>query len=290
MGILALAAPFIAQGIGAGLGMLNQGAQDKRYLRNAEKLQDLQIKGGKEMADYNKANQLDIWNKTNYEAQKEHIKGAGLNAALMYGQGGAGGATTGSGGGAMPSGGTPQGGDAGAMGLMQMSQMAAQTKLLNAQAEKTTAEAEKAKGVDTEAGKQQISESQSRQAAIEFQNSVNKAIGADRIARNYETAADKLHYEQQREMAEYNAWQAAGFEGKSTDDPSSPVAKAIKAGLSQTITNLENAKKDGNIKDAELQIKQLEGRLAEEGIPAGSPWYIKIMGDLLNKVGIINSK
>ena len=43
--------------------------------------------------------QMDMWNKTNYGAQLQHMKDAGLNPALMYGMGGGGGATTGSQGG-----------------------------------------------------------------------------------------------------------------------------------------------------------------------------------------------
>ena len=43
--------------------------------------------------------QMDMWNKTNYGAQVEHLKDAGLNPALMYGSAGQGGTTGSQGGG-----------------------------------------------------------------------------------------------------------------------------------------------------------------------------------------------
>ena len=49
--------------------------------------------------------QMDMWNKTNYQAQLKHMKKAGLNPALMYGMGGGGGTTAGSQGGGSASGG-----------------------------------------------------------------------------------------------------------------------------------------------------------------------------------------
>ena len=49
--------------------------------------------------------QYDMWNKTNYKAQLEHMKAAGLNPALMYGSAGAPG-TTGSQGGGSAQGGS----------------------------------------------------------------------------------------------------------------------------------------------------------------------------------------
>jgi len=49
--------------------------------------------------------QMDMWNKTNYEAQLKHMKKAGINPALMYGMGGGGGTTAGSQGGGSAAGG-----------------------------------------------------------------------------------------------------------------------------------------------------------------------------------------
>lgn len=83
--------------IGTGLGLLLQNHNNKVQLKQQQKLQDLQISGQKQMADYNEQKQLDLWNKTNYPAQVEQLNKAGLNPALLYGAGGGGGTTTGSG-------------------------------------------------------------------------------------------------------------------------------------------------------------------------------------------------
>ena len=68
----------------------------------------LQAKYNKEQADYSQQLALDMWNATNYESQVEHMKAAGLNPALLYSKGGAGGSTAGAGTAAPVSDGTTQ--------------------------------------------------------------------------------------------------------------------------------------------------------------------------------------
>ena len=57
----------------------------------------MQIAGSKQLTDYQYMKQKEMWDTTNYEAQKEHLKKAGLNPGLLYGMSGGGGVTTGSG-------------------------------------------------------------------------------------------------------------------------------------------------------------------------------------------------
>lgn len=45
-------------------------------------------------AHYNQKLTKELWDYTNYENQRKHLEAAGLNPALLYGQGGGGGATT----------------------------------------------------------------------------------------------------------------------------------------------------------------------------------------------------
>lgn len=87
--------------------------------------------------------QYDMWKKTNYPAQIEMMKEAGLNPALMYGQAGAGGQTGSQGGGSAASGQAPQ-----QYQPMDMSNlmMGAQIANLNANTKKTEAEAENEAG------------------------------------------------------------------------------------------------------------------------------------------------
>ena len=93
--------------------------------------------------------------------QKQRLKDAGLNPALMYGSAGSGGAGTGSTGGANGNGVGLSQAQAVGMGL-QLSQIKAQTNLMNAEAAKAYADANKTKGADTDKVKQDIEESEAR--------------------------------------------------------------------------------------------------------------------------------
>lgn len=109
-----------------------QGAQNERMLRQ-------QFKYNKKMSQYNNEMALDLWNKTNYGAQKEHMKAAGLNPALMYGMGGGGGATASATPGNVNAT-SPQQND-----VMGMMSQAAQLELLKAQKENIQADTENKK-------------------------------------------------------------------------------------------------------------------------------------------------
>ncbi|UIB81443.1 DNA pilot protein [Flyfo microvirus Tbat2_116] len=144
---------------GGALGQVFAGMNDRRQLKQQRKLQEMQIEGNKEMIDYGKEKDLEMWHATNYDAQKKELKKAGLNPGLLYGMGGGGGVTTGGGGMAVSSGNAPTGGGEhiAAMGMSLESQlMMAQKKVLETQAEKNQAEANKTAGVDTEEAKTRI--------------------------------------------------------------------------------------------------------------------------------------
>lgn len=90
----------IGQGvIGTGLGLLLENHEDKRQREQQEKLMRIQMQGSKEMTDYNteaqRKKEMQMWLDTNYSAQMEQMKKAGINPGLMYGEGGGGGTTTG---------------------------------------------------------------------------------------------------------------------------------------------------------------------------------------------------
>lgn len=125
--------------LGAGLGILMQKANDKRQIKQQQRLQAIQIGGAKEMTDYQAAKELQMWKDTNYAAQMEQLTKAGLNPGLIYGMSGGGGQTTG-GGGQMPTGGNaPSGGGEIGMGL----QMGLQTAMMQAQIENIKATTKK---------------------------------------------------------------------------------------------------------------------------------------------------
>lgn len=77
----------------AGLGLILGDHNDKRQIKQQEKLQKQQIQGQMQMTDYNQQKALEMWQNTNYDAQRQQMEKAGLNVGLMYGQGGGGGTT-----------------------------------------------------------------------------------------------------------------------------------------------------------------------------------------------------
>ena len=73
---------------GAGLNTaMSSGAANEQW-GNQLKLMDIQNRYNEQMAKNNQLRNKDLWDYTNYENQKQHIKNAGLNPALMYGMGG----------------------------------------------------------------------------------------------------------------------------------------------------------------------------------------------------------
>lgn len=108
----------------------------------------------------------DYWDYTNAENQVQHLKNAGLNIGLMYGQSGAGGMGA-SGGAHQASPEQPQGNPVGmALQVQQIEQQRrmndAQIALAEAQAEKAKEEAKKISGVDTQEALKRIEEAASR--------------------------------------------------------------------------------------------------------------------------------
>jgi hypothetical protein len=123
--------------------------------------------------------QMDMWNKTNYGAQVDHMKEAGLNPALMYGSAGQGGTTGSQGGGSATKAQAPK------APVMDMSNMLmdAQIAKLKASAKKDIADATKTGGVDTDLGnaniegvKQNVLESVARTSKIDSEVKLNKAL------------------------------------------------------------------------------------------------------------------
>lgn len=125
----------------AGLGLMLQRSQDKRQLNMSRKLQRMQMEGDKEMTNYNFQKQLEMWEATGYGAQMKQLKNAGLNPALLYGMGGAGGQTAGIQQGNTNTGHAPTGGAE----ITSMLGMGIQRELLQAQKENIQAQTEKTK-------------------------------------------------------------------------------------------------------------------------------------------------
>lgn len=139
--------------------MQEQEAYNKRIMA-------LQNKYQQQAAAQSQQYAKDYWDYTNTENQVRHLKNAGLNVGLMYGQSGAGGMGA-SGGARQESPDQAQGNPIGmALQVQQIEQQRkmndAQIALTQAQAEKTNAEKEKISGVDTQEALARIEEVASR--------------------------------------------------------------------------------------------------------------------------------
>ena len=143
---------------GAGLSaILGIGQGRKQYHRN-KKLMRFQKQHQMDLSQFGHDLQMDMWNKTNYKAQLEHMRAAGLNPALMYGQAGQGGTTGSQGGGSAQSGSVDQ------ARVMDLSNalIGAQITSLEAKANKDNADADATTGYKGDESRQNVVESGQR--------------------------------------------------------------------------------------------------------------------------------
>lgn len=148
-----------------GLSWSPQKAMSEQWKYN-KNIMALQNQYQQQAAEKSQQYAKDYWDYTNAENQIKHLKNAGLNIGLMYGQSGAGGMGA-SGGAHQASPEQPQGNPVGmALQVQQLEQQRrmndAQIALAEAQAEKTKAEEKKISGVDTQETLKRIEEAASR--------------------------------------------------------------------------------------------------------------------------------
>lgn len=196
----------------AGLGLLLQGHNDRRQLKQQQKLGEQQLKFNKEQMEFGKSLDLDMWNKTNYGAQVQHMKDAGLSPGLAYGMSGGGGATVGGGGGNVSAPNAPQGGGE----ILALQMLGAQKDLVEAQTRKTEEETNSIAGVERE-----LTGAKARVEKIEGQM----------MADTYEETFSRIRAEAQKAEEE---WKKAAAEGKiaqATADDEIAKVKADLAGI-----------------------------------------------------------
>ena len=150
--------------VGGGLGLMSglmAGDPAVNQIMQQQRLNEMQIAGNKELANYSQNLQKDMWNYTNYENQIKHLKAAGLNPALMYAKGGVGGQTGSANAGQVSGSHASSEAEREAIGIQRNAQMLqtamniTQMQNIKADTKVKEAEAEKIKGVDTEYTKSQ---------------------------------------------------------------------------------------------------------------------------------------
>lgn len=165
------------QAVGGAMGLALGGINDTRQLKQNEKLLQQQINANQQMSLYSNMMQKDMWDYTNYENQVKHMKKAGINPALLYGKGGAGGAVTGSGGMAVGSQSAPSGGGEAVAGMgmaLQTQQSMASIELMKAQAAKEKAEADRISGYGKD---NTMANTELQRMQTEYQKIINKIQG-----------------------------------------------------------------------------------------------------------------
>lgn len=243
----------------------DKNADDDRQIEQQRRLTEIQKDANKEAMENSAAQQMKFWNDTNYGAQVKHMEAAGLNPALMYGMSGGGGATTGGASQQGVSGGQAASAAATEQNKLAMGMQLAQQGLMIAQAEKTRAETENLKagtektGVDTETGKLDLDTKQKTQEAT-----------IQTITENAAKTLAQAVQEQQKQVI--------------TEETMKEQIRTIQEEAISKILRNEGEKIENRRKEAHLAVDKFEAKMAESGISPRTPWYMKLVVDLLDKI------
>lgn len=255
----------VASSIGSIGGLFAQGNMNKKNRRWNEQMYAKQRADA--LADWNMQNEYN-----SPLAVMQRYKDAGLNPNLLYGEGTSSPASMVR----SSSPGNYQGKapDFASVGSVVID--ALQAKALRANIQRTEAETSRIEE-STRGGR--------------FKNDLNDAIGLDRLAAheaNRIEAGDQRYInEAMKAQAELDAL-SRDPSGKlvSITAPSSMMQRVLSAGYASTFQKLSNLEKDGDIKSAIQTVKEFEARLAKAGIPPNSPWYLKSLEALLDRLNI----
>lgn len=221
--------------------------QMEQQFQNEKEMMGLQNQYNQAMAQANHERNKQMWDYTNFENQRAHLENAGLSVGLMYGKGGAGGASTAGGQGSGP--GNP-GTNAVGMGLqakaleLQNKQIESQIALNMATAEKTASEAKKIAGVDT------------KQAEANTENLI-QATSNEKIRRGLILA--NIRYQDAMEELTRNQADAKKLElGQITQS-----IKNLEKAWEQLDANIEGIKIDNKVKQETIgtMVKQAQANL-----------------------------
>lgn len=258
---------------------IGQKKQDRRQIEQQQKLTDQQVKAQKELADYQQKQQLDMWNKTNYPAQVKQLNEAGLNPALLYGKGGGGGSTTGTGittgttGGQAANSAATQQANTASQGLgLQIGMQQAQIEVLKSQAKLNNAEAEKKTGVDTQEAQirieslaQGINNAKAAERLTNVQTELN-TIDVEIKGKSSEDQIDYIHWQTEKAIQQVLTIARENYIGSSTVDAKINEIQnyAIGIGLQNILTNANINNTNEKTKLTTEQIKQTVSEIQQK--------------------------
>jgi len=282
--------------LGAGLGLITGQYNREKQLEQQQKLQDMQIKGSKEMADYNMMKQLEMWKATNYSAQVEELKKAGLNPGMLYGMSGSGGTTTGSTGTGVSGGQATQ--EQGltqniSMGL-QLGLMKAQMENMNANTEKTKAEATKIAGVDTTEAQSRI---ENIKQGIKNAEVTEKILHLEETYKEIENSVARQTIVDRMKTIEYTSKiaqetaEAIQRDNDINEETKKDKINKIKAEAIQVVANIELTQANTALKKAE--IAKIANEISVMVSELDLKWYSMTLDErrtaIMERVGKFNS-
>lgn len=279
--------------VGAGLGLALGGINDRRQLKQQRKLQRLEIEGQKEMLSHNMAAQLKMWQDTNYSAQMEQLKKAGLNPGMIYGMSGGGATTTGQASANVTGAHAPTGGgEAVAMAstAAQLGLMRAQKELIEAQTKKELAQVPVSEAqvpnIQADTENKILNQVILKYTGKEMQETFERVKQPNRgiEAKTYQ---DELEARQGIATTIYELWTEGKLKEKSNAEIENILVNNAKTAQEKEHIKTQMRLLEENIKGAKLNniILDLESRLqTETGIDKSSSGLLKILGRLFLKL------
>lgn len=283
-------------GLGGAMGLILGGIERKKQLEQQRKLQALQIEGAKQMGIFNREQQMQLWKDTNYSAQMDELKKAGLNPGLLYGHGGPGGSTNASPGAVSGAQAAPQGPAMGmgiSMGSMQLQLLQSQKELMQAQTEKTRAEAgaipvsvEKTK-TETASLLQGIENQKSQKALTDVQTAIasidehikgktqNEAVAT--IMTNLEILNNDADISNQTKINKIKMV-AAELHNKITDTLQKEKS------LAKTDKEMQEIDKRIQLMQQEYNLNKIDEQLAEKGFNPKNPGILKWIANMVDMI------
>lgn len=256
-----------------GMGLIMEKRNDKRQIKQQRKLQELQLQGNKQMLDWQKQKELEMWEATGYGAQMRQLKEAGLNPGLLYGMGGGGGQTVGGGAGSVGGANAPMGGGEimAGMGMgLQASMMQAQIEVMKSQANLNNTEAAKKGGIDTKEAEARIESllvgmntEEAKQAMMKVETWLKQMEGIVQ-GETMEDRVEYIEYLTKRAKTELENAENTTFINKTTraDKISIIRSEAIGAILRNALTSAQTANIQQDTKNKKQQILESQSNIA----------------------------
>jgi hypothetical protein len=255
--------------IGQIQGMLGARAQQKANDRNTRRQVDAQ----KELTDYNQQKALAMWKDTSYGAQKEQMKLAGLNPAMMYGMSGGGGQSAAVSAGSVAAGSAPSAGGEQMAGMqlgLQLGLLKAQKDNIEADTRNKNVTADKTSGVDTDLGRAQVGSlvqgvTNAKAAEVLMKIQARFDENKTKIAEDtYYEAVGQIVYESQKAGEELNQLMLSNsLDRKTMDDKVNIVRQeSLKSVVDVSIAKAVKNKTDAEISKIKAEMDKWSNEVA----------------------------